>query len=89
MKGLIRILAVTLFVIPLFAAAADAIDINTADKQELMQLSGVGEARAEAIIDYREKHGEFASVDELGEVSGIGTATLDNNRDMLTAGADD
>ena len=89
MKGLVRTLAAALFVIPLFVAAADAIDINTADKQQFMQLNGVGEARAEAIIDYRDEHGEFASVDELGEVSGIGPATLDNNRDMLTAGAND
>ena len=84
-----KLLAVALLTAPLLVAAADAIDINSADKQQLMQMNGVGEARAEAIIEYREKNGEFGSVDELSEVSGIGAATLDNNREMLTAGTGD
>lgn len=81
--------AVCLLALPLAITAAATIDINTADKEQLMQLDGVGEARAEAIIEYREKNGDFGSVDELSEVSGIGSATLDNNRDMLTAGSGD
>lgn len=89
MKLLTKTLAVFLLALPLITTAADAIDINSAGKQQLMQMEGVGEARAEAIIEYREQNGGFGSVDELGEVSGIGPATLENNRDMLTAGSGD
>ena len=86
MKILRSILVVALLGLPFIATAADTIDINSAGKQKLMQLNGVGEARAEAIIEYREKHGDFESVTELSEVNGIGPATLENNRDMITAG---
>ena len=84
MKVLKQFLAIVLLSLPLIVNAADAIDINTAGKQQLMQMQGVGEARAEAIIEYRKQNGGFDSVDELSEVSGIGSATLNNNRDMLT-----
>jgi len=86
MKPFARLFAVLFFILPLWAMAADAIDINSADKQQLMQLNGVGEARADAIIEYREKNGAFDSVNELTEVSGVGQATLENNRGSLTAG---
>jgi competence protein ComEA len=46
-------------------------------------LSGVGEAKAKAIVAYRESNGPFASVDELLEVKGIGKAILDKNREKL------
>ena len=66
-----------------FNYAADTIDINSADKETLMAVKGVGEMRAEAIIDYREVNGPFGSIEELMEVEGIGQATLDANRDIL------
>ncbi|MNW21451.1 ComE operon protein 1 [compost metagenome] len=47
------------------------------------ELSGVGEAKAKAIVAYREGNGPFASVDELLEVKGIGKAILDKNREKL------
>lgn len=59
-------------------AAADAqestekVNINTADKNELMTLNGIGESRAESIIHYREKNGAFAKPEDLKNVSGIG-----------------
>ncbi len=69
---------------PVFAA--DAIDINTADKATLMEIKGVGEKRADAIIAWREQNGPFKSVDELASVSGIGQSIVDDNRDLLTVG---
>lgn len=60
------------------------ININTASAAELVALDGIGAARAEAIIEYREAHGGFKSVDELLKVSGIGEKTLEKNRGRIT-----
>lgn len=59
------------------------INLNTASAAELTALKGIGEKKAQAIVDYREKQGKFTSVDQLADVSGIGPATLDANRDMI------
>ncbi|MEM9759034.1 MAG: ComEA family DNA-binding protein [Pseudomonadota bacterium] len=60
------------------------ININTASATELADtLSGIGGARAEAIVRYREQFGPFESIEELSEVSGIGSATVERNRDVL------
>ncbi|MGY2438968.1 ComEA family DNA-binding protein [Pseudomonas sp. SDO52101_S400] len=60
------------------------VDLNAADALTLQrELSGVGEAKAKAIVAYRETNGPFASVEELLEVKGIGKAILDRNRDKL------
>lgn len=57
------------------------IDINGADAQTLAAvLEGVGLAKAEEIVAHRNLYGAFRSVDELLEVKGIGTATLEKNR---------
>lgn len=69
------------------AVAADTVDINKADSQQLMQLDGIGAAKTAAIVDYREQNGPFESVDQLTEVDGIGNATLEANRDFLNAGS--
>ena len=62
----------------------EKIDLNAADATTLQrELIGVGEAKAKAIVTYRESNGPFASVDELLEVKGIGKAILDKNRDRL------
>ena len=63
--------------------AAQTININTANKELLMSIKGVGEKRAEAIIAYRAKHGPFKSVDQLAEIKGLGQYFVDSNRDML------
>jgi competence protein ComEA len=61
------------------------VNLNTADAETLQkELSGVGSAKAQAIIAYREANGEFASVDELLEVKGIGKAILEKNRDKVS-----
>ncbi|WP_223545596.1 ComEA family DNA-binding protein [Pseudomonas sp. A-B-19] len=60
------------------------IDLNSADSATLQrELSGIGEAKAKAIVAYRESNGPFASVDELLEVKGIGKALLDRNRERI------
>lgn len=59
------------------------ININTAGLSELDTLDGIGEKTAEAIIKYRDTHGAFKSTDELCEVSGIGTSTLEKIKDYI------
>ncbi len=67
------------------APATDRVNLNTANTATLEKgLVGIGGVKARAIVDYREAHGAFTSVDELLEVKGIGTATLEKNRDRLT-----
>lgn len=61
------------------------IDINSADAQLLQTLRGIGEVKAEAIVRHRRENGEFANVDALLEVNGIGDATLDSIRELIEA----
>ncbi len=66
------------------AALTSPVNINQADVQILQKaLSGIGQAKAQAIVDYRESHGPFTSVDELLEIKGIGKSLLERNRDKL------
>jgi len=66
---------------------AGQVDINTADAGTLASaIDGVGERKAQAIVEHRQTNGPFASVDELAEVKGIGMQTVENNRAALTAG---
>ncbi len=62
------------------------IDLNTAEVGELDELPGVGPATAAAIVEHRQAHGPFASVDALVAVRGIGTAKLDALREHVTVG---
>ena len=66
------------------AAPAAQLNLNDAGAPTLQKaLNGIGKAKAEAIIAYRDANGPFASVDELLEIKGIGNALLERNRDKL------
>ena len=65
-------------------AAAGPVDINSADASTLAkELNGVGPARAQAIVAYRNEHGPFKSVDDLALVKNIPRKLIENNRDLL------
>jgi competence protein ComEA len=67
------------------AVEAGKINLNTADAATLeRELLGIGEVKAQAIVEYRATNGAFASVDDLLEVKGIGAAILEKNRDKLS-----
>ena len=69
------------------ASAGDAVDINAATADELAAaISGVGIKKAMAIIAYREENGPFATIDDLTRVRGIGSVTVDSNRERLSVG---
>jgi competence protein ComEA len=65
------------------------IDLNQADQAELMQLPGIGPNRVQQILIYRRTHGGFRTVDELRNVHGIGTATLEKLRPWVCVGFDE
>lgn len=60
-----------------------AVDLNTATVEQLDALPGVGPVTAAAIVAWRDAHGKFTSVDQLGEVDGIGPARLDKLRALV------
>ena len=61
----------------------DVININTANKEQLMKISGVGKTKAEAIISYREKNGDFKKKEDITKVKGIGKATFEKIKDKI------
>lgn len=70
------------------ALAAGKVDINRADATELAAaLNGVGEAKAQAIVEYRTAHGPFKSAEQLAQVKGIGLKTVEKNIDRIEVGA--
>ena len=62
----------------------DKVNINTADKNELTKLPGIGESRAEDIIRYREENGKFKSINEIMNVNGIKEGIFNKIRDLIT-----
>ncbi len=59
------------------------VNINTASKEELMTIPGIGETRAEAILAYRQKHGLFTSIEELKNVEGIKDGVFSKMKDYI------
>lgn len=88
MKRVIRTLvfASILLVMPAIALATP-VDINSANMETIATgLKGIGDKKAQAIIDYRNKHGAFQSIDDLLNVPGIGEKTLQQLRSKLSLG---
>lgn len=72
------------FVMTGFAQAAALVNINTASQQQLESVQGIGPKKAQAIIEYRQKHGKFKSVDELDKVMGFGKKGIEQLRAQVT-----
>ena len=81
MKNLVLALLMCLV---LGGIAGAAVNINTASKEELTSLKGVGDKRAQEIIDYRKKNGDFKSVDDLEKVPGIGPGIMKQIRSQVS-----
>jgi competence protein ComEA len=80
-------LLAALVLLPLMASAGP-VDINTADAATLArELNGIGESRAKAIVDYRQKNGAFSVPDDIMKVSGIGPQVLKLNRELIRVGS--
>jgi competence protein ComEA len=87
-KKFVPTLAAMLLLAP-FAIHAEPVNINSADATTLAKaLSGVGPAKAKAIVSYREKNGPFKTVDQLAMVEGISQKLIDKNRADIRLGAD-
>ena len=63
---------------------SDLIDINHANKEELCQLTGIGEVLAQRIIDYRTEYGSFAQPEDLKNVKGIGEKVFERLKEEIT-----
>ena len=61
----------------------DVININTANKEQLMKISGVGKTKAEAISAHREKNGDFKKKEDITKVRGIGKSTFEKIKDKI------
>ncbi len=67
------------------AAFAEKININNASAEQIASaMTGIGENKAKAIVDYRSSHGKFKSVQDLENVDGIGSKTVEKNKDKIS-----
>jgi competence protein ComEA len=84
-----KIFLAVLLVFLLATATFAAVNINTATKEELNSLAGIGPMKAEAIIKYRQEKGLFKNVDELKNVYGIGDKLFERIKSDVTVGGAD
>lgn len=63
---------------------SEKVNLNTADKTQLQTLSGIGEKKAEEIINYREENGRFKTINDLTKVTGIGEKTVEKLKNSIT-----
>jgi len=78
------ILLTGLMMAPGLTVALDKVNINTADKEMLSSLPGVGPVTAGRIIEYREKNGPFKNKEEITKIKGIGEKTFQKIKDLIT-----
>jgi len=77
----------TLILLLFLATSAFAeVNINTADATELATLPGIGQVKAEAIVQYRKDHGKFKNINDLKEVKGIGDKVVEKIKPEATTG---
>jgi len=86
LKALFVSFAAALFLLAAPIAWAGSVNINTATVEQLQDVKGIGPKTAEAIVAYRDEHGQFSSLDDLVHVAHIGEKTLAQIRDELTTG---
>jgi len=87
MEWFTRMLSTALLLVFVNFAWADPVDINSADAGTLATaLNGIGEAKARAIVAYRNQHGAFSSAGELARVKGIGPRIVELNQDTIQIG---
>lgn len=65
------------------SAPQEKIDLNTATAEELESLPGIGEVKAQSIVEYREQYGPFTSIEEIKNVKGIGEKTFEAIQDLI------
>ena len=80
----IALAMVVVFSAPSWAGDSGKINLNKATAAELSQLKGIGMKYAERIVEFRDKNGPFKQVEDLLKVQGIGTKTLEKNKDRIT-----
>jgi competence protein ComEA len=79
-----RLLGIFIAFIAMINVAFASVNINTATKEQLESLPGVGPVKAQSIVEYRTKNGPFKSLEDLKKVSGIGDATFENLKSKVT-----
>jgi len=84
MKKLLTAMVLAFLMLTGVAYAGEAININTARIEQLQSVKGIGEKTAASIVAYREAHGDFAALDAITGVKGIGKKKLEKLRGMLT-----
>jgi competence protein ComEA len=63
----------------------EKININTANAEQIATtMTGIGDNKAKAIVEYRNSHGKFKSLDDLENVDGVGLKTVEKNKDKIT-----
>jgi competence protein ComEA len=89
LRSSIRSLIAALALLPCLAFAGP-VDINTATAEQLSEaLTGVGPAKAAAIVAYRQQHGPFRNMADLTNVKGVGQSLLDKNQGLILIGQED
>jgi competence protein ComEA len=66
-------------------SSIEKININTANAEQIATtMTGIGDNKAKAIVEYRNSHGKFKSLDDLENVDGVGLKTVEKNKDKIT-----
>lgn len=81
-----KLLYMLIFCLSMIQCAFAVVDINTASEAELNKLPGIGPVKAKAIVDERNKSGQFKSIDDIKRVKGIGDVTFAKLKSEITVG---